>query len=123
MDKETMSLLMTKLEVVASKIGVGAEYLFSIYVKQAYIEALKAAILIPAIIVTAFLCNWFWKKLEAMGKDAWDMPHTHNLGAIITGIGVFVMGIVFFADTLPTIFECLLNPEYYALSKLLSQIR
>ena len=114
---------MTKLEAVASKIGVGAEYMFGVYVKQANVEIVEFTI--SFIIATVFVSFCMFTLAKALKNDGFtdeNFPTFYSLSFIITAfINIFLLinVLVEFGNVI----TCIFNPEFYALDKLFKSIK
>ena len=108
MNDQTLKLV----ESLAAKLGTTAEHLFSVVVRQAPISAATDFIMSALIVI---VIAWSFKRVRAYQGDfpvegvwfAWC------LFSIIFG------GIAFFS--IPGIISALLNPEYWALMKILNR--
>lgn len=112
---------------LASKLGMAVNKLFSVLVKQAYIEGVKDivwAILCLAIItvITVILYKSFYSKDENGKYRRYDWDELNILGwflsAIMVVICTFIM--IYFVSNAIT---CLLNPEYAAIQMILDKIK
>ena len=119
MDKEAVEVIMDKLELLASKLGVTGEYMFGIYIKQASVQILSFIVFSCIWVLMLALTGWAIKY--SIEKDAWkrDEVNPANLSVIIGGSASIILCVVFLT-TLNTVLACYFNPEYYALKQLLS---
>lgn len=115
------------LEKLATKLGTTTEYLWGVLLKQARISATITLIYFLLCIVVGFV---FYKLHISFSRTDSKNPHSNNayyeheeLG-IIMSIAVGVWGICFILVTmsLSNIFNGYLNPEYWALNKILDSI-
>lgn len=104
--------ILQRLDALAAKLGVAGEGLWEILVLQAKISGIVDLIWVPILALLAFGAIRLMKWAEDQASD-WD--------------GVMVLScVVIFASTiaLPFLFTAgikeLLNPEYYALNKILT---
>jgi len=124
-----INLLLTEL---AEKLGTTIEYLWGVLIKQAYVYAITMTIadvfMIACIIATIKLHVKFSKDLNA-GND--DLPrltmydkHEYILSGIMSCAGVlsivFMLALVLSFSSIVTAY---INPEYWALNKLLNSIK
>lgn len=109
MNAETIKLI----ETMAAKLGTTSEYLWGVLLKQApisaAIDAAGSLLLAAGCVWLARLCN---RKVDS---EDWDA-----VAWIPVGLVLFIFGtITFYAlFEIPT---ALLNPEYWALAKLLGK--
>lgn len=108
MNEETLQ----RIDALAAKLGVVGEHLWAVLLEQAYIAGVTATVASVFCILAAialFVVAW------AMFKDSteWDMGGW--VLALIAALlaGAFAIGFAHDAAT------CFLNPEYYALQKVL----
>lgn len=104
------------LEKLAVKLGTTAEHLWGVLVKQAHIEGVTSVIIwsIWGIIVV-FLAMFF----ALVHTDTDDEKNT--LWGI--WISIFVVSFVIFASCISTIIGQFNNPEYWALTEVLNNIK
>jgi hypothetical protein len=123
MKDETVKLLMSKLELVAQKIGVTAEYMFSVYCNQAKVVVITHSIvmitfvvmLIASIVIVTYVTkNGYW-------ASNCDLTLAGG-GAIAIIIITLVLGIYSISE-LGKVITCICNPEFYALKELFRSIK
>ena len=125
---ENMEQILTRIDTLASKLGVTAEYLFGIYVKQAYIEfasyisyyVLYGVFVIGTIIWGKYCFKRFTSEDFDTDRNGRDIATL--ISFIIVCVGCVVWGSVsisFIRETL----MCYFNPEYFAFNKILRTIR
>ena len=108
------------LDKLAAKLGVTAQYLWGVLLKQAPIAAvldiLQDIIIIGWVCILVKLTRWAWKKTE----KGWDEAPT-ALGLTVAWVFTAVMICVVFFSFTGTI-TAIVNPEYWALDRLLSSM-
>lgn len=119
--------VMTRLDVLATKLGVTAEYLFGVYVKQAHIVLFNN--ILWYLFVCVFLTSlglWLKYNLKHMTVKRLDDCNPRAIAClvllVITGttvIGTFI-GV---ASSLQNTLTCYYNPEYFAFTKILRHIK
>jgi hypothetical protein len=123
MKDETVKLLMSKLEAVASKIGVGAEYMFGVYCAQAKVVVLTHSIIM--VVFAVFLITSIVIITYVTKKELWTGGHDLTLAGglgIIVCIITLILGIYSIAE-LGKMITCIVNPEFYALKQLFYSIK
>ena len=108
--------------MLANKLGVSAEYMLKVYCKQTYLESITQLFVIPIFLFVGFL----WYKLAKMWHEKiinhkWEEEgifFIYAISIIFAAIFIVVISLVSI-DSIKGLY----NPEYYAISKLLHQIR
>ena len=120
MKNETNELI----KQLAEKLGTTTEYLWSVLIRQAFIEGIENILVVAFAIITLFSLYRFYKW--AYKKDADDYNWFEKIDApelvyIITGvIGVFLL--IMIPVCIIEAFDCFLSPEYWALSHVLKSV-
>lgn len=118
MENETKELI----EQLATKLGTTTEYLWSVMVKQAPVYAVSSTL---EIIITIIIGIFLWKthkKLSKEDENGRSLYYKYEERAGIPMIfatliwGVFFMCAFF---TLSNIITAIVNPEYWALMKII----
>lgn len=104
------------LEKLAVKLGTTAEHLWGVLVKQAHIEGMTSVIIwsIWGIIVV-FLAMFF----SLVRTDTYEEKNT--MWGI--WIAIFIVTFVIFASCISTIIGQFNNPEYWALTEVIRNIK
>lgn len=107
--------ILQRVDVLAAKLGIAAQFIFSLYVKQAKIEAVQDIMLFIGGLILAYISHRLFimvNKLDYDGNDGWVF--------LMFGTGI----IAFFLIIIPPFYVPteLLNPEYWAFKELLSQL-
>lgn len=120
MKKETVELL----EKLADKLGTTSEYLWSVLVNQAYVNAIGEVIFI--LIATAFSYAMCKMHLHFMDRDNeysyYEKEEVLGIPMIIGAI-VMVLLIIGCICSVRSIVTGVLNPEYWALEQILETIK
>lgn len=102
------------IDKFATKLGVTAEHLFSVMMAQAKISAMS----------DIAICCLFWAlfavlvaKFNKCNKDDYDATAFWGASSVV----VFVICITITALAINSVSSALLNPEYWALHKLLGK--
>jgi hypothetical protein len=124
MKDETVELLMTKLEAVASKIGTTAEYMFGVFVTQAKVVVLTHSIV--CVIFFLLLASALFMIFKVSKKDYWwdsstDLTFPAGFTIALCVLALF-SGIVALAG-MSNLITCIWNPEFYALKELFKSIK
>ena len=112
---------MKELEVLASKLGVAVELLWEALLRQAIINGIVDLIfyiLIGCSIYPAILLwKWIYKKVE---NDNWDEIAYAWPGLL--SVVLFILILAAFLSSYMTV-ASFLNPEYWALDRILKGIK
>lgn len=122
MNEQTVALL----QELANKLGTTSEYLWVVLIKQAPIQG--TVMLVQYILtIAAIAAVWKWRRQIATGiTAAFDEGEgievmtaiALSIGGVVSG--VWLIACLFSMDTMVTAF---MNPEYWALNKVLSTIK
>ena len=114
------------IELAAKKMGVAAEYVFTLFVKQAFVEAI---IYLTATIVLLVLCSISWRFLW---KVAWPQfkNNEHNdsfqfiLGfSFVASLISSIATLMTFFVNINTIISGFVNPQYMAIQNLITLVK
>jgi hypothetical protein len=113
------------IEVLAQKLGVAAEHLYGVLVRQAKVEGIIGLILygvlIPALLFVSYkVVSMAIKKWDDIYEADLEMPTI--LGIIFLLAITVIITICGFMD-IPGDIGRLINPEYYAIKELLDVIK
>ena len=107
------------LNALSIKLGTTSEYLWAVLIKQAPIDGwITLMVMVAWLIGGFFLSKFFFGKIK---NDKWD----EEIGYCLFGFSLIVYAIVILiigfclSDTISSI----INPEYWALNKILSSIK
>lgn len=107
------------IESLASSLGVAAEHVYGILVKQQYVTGIADAIFAVIFAIVVTICykvgKWLATSEMAYRKD-WEW-----LTFIPVLIGVFA--IVFMCVSLYSAIGHLVNPEYYAIKEIMDVLK
>ena len=118
---------MEKLELVASKIGVTAEYMFGVYIQQARVEIMTFCVLAICAFLAWTTTYFIVRKTLKVGfcfETSWGGQDLTFNGfiCIVSGIVSVAFLIAILVDS-SNLFTCIVNPEYYALKELFTSIK
>ena len=106
------------LAVLAEKLGTSVDHIWEILVRQARISATVDLIQYAAVAICAML--WWRYKASASAED-WSYAGPKAVGIAASGAVMLVLIVICFICFGNTI-SALLNPEYWALQKILGAI-
>lgn len=116
------------IEQLAAKLGVAAEHLWGVLVRQAVNDGVAAIITAIACFVGIFvlvkLFKWLYKANEESKKKSFS-----NLGDLNCEIGMVFIGLFIVTVIFSVIFylvsgiKHLINPEYYAFMDIIGQFK
>jgi hypothetical protein len=109
MDQE----ILQRIDTLAEKLGVVGEQLWTVLVLQVHIHVIQKIIPIICGIIYIFLFYRWWSKLGK--KDPFEYEHPF----VLIGWIVAVIMVIFILLESTDIIGMIINPEYYALQKLL----
>lgn len=113
--------IVNALETLAAKLGTTSEYLWSILLKQAPISAITDLIQYGLLILACVI--WSKKMKNTIPKilnKGLNENHWAWVVAISIMLGIFII-VAFFS--IPNTIYALVNPEYWALDRLLSKLK
>lgn len=109
--------LLSRIDALADKLGVTAQFIWSVLLSQARVEATVDILTGVGSIVLGYIfwraSNWAWQKAK---NDDYDNPGW-ILSGVLLGIGIVVLGI-FAATNLYAAITPLINPNYWALQQI-----
>ena len=101
------------IDHLAAKLSIPASQLWSVLIKQTYVDGIFSCFMVLVICITLFFGNKWYKKLEWIDEEM--VPKTFM---IIAGIILTVIG---FSEVYNVIVN-FINPQYAALQELMSMI-
>lgn len=112
MNNETL----VALEKLATKLGTTSEYLWSILLKQAPIDGCISILVVLLMFVAAVILSIFSKNLSKKLDEK-----ARNVVRIIS-VAMWIFAIIGSLAIFPEAIIAIVNPEYWALSKILSYL-
>ena len=110
--------LLQRLDALAAKLNVTAQYLWAVMLRQAHIEAATDLVWASISLTIALACGYFLLRVARMAlANTWD-SEDYLLKALVAGL-VTLLAVVFFCINLQNAITPLLNPEFWALQQLL----
>ena len=122
-----MEQLAELLHSVAQSLGQTAETLFPYFVKQAQVSVIThsvfLALFITLLVVYTRHVVWYAKsvKRDTVDSDFYFDTNDH-VWVLIAHTGAALIEIAFIIDIVGTILTAALNPEYWAIQKIISMI-
>jgi hypothetical protein len=114
--------ILKRLDTLAARLGVTADNLWAVLVKQASVQ--MWSVLLEIVLTGTLLCVLIWLcyrfacKAQSVGYDGdgWVVA------AMLTGVAAVVFAVILITDltSLPTL---LLNPRYWALKEILGVLK
>jgi hypothetical protein len=114
-----MNELVPLLEKLALKLGTTVQYIFSVYIKQAWISGV-CNILQYILIVAG--CYVWWKYRETWWEPTKKWEEFNKLPWSLVGMVLGVLVIMAFF-CIPNTITAFINPEYWALEKIFGALR
>jgi hypothetical protein len=106
---------------LAAKLGVAAEHLWAVLLRQAPITGAMSLVFYAFLIACCFgLFRWIKFVRDKVDNDRWD--EISYLGPILGAIPL-VIGIVIAIDYLPLTVAAFFNPEYWALHEIIGHAK
>ena len=114
MDTETINLITSYLDKLGEKIGIGANYLWPLLVRQQYVDAYVSIVLF--VMAAASLSFCFHR-----GIPLWDSNGRGEAKGVLYGLLCVLLGVSLFVAFLFVLREAfhIFNPEYWALKDLI----
>lgn len=112
--------ILSRLDVIASKLGVAAEHLWGILTKQALVAGSYAAILLCLGGVLLYLGSKVKVEKYWIKDDYWT---SHPTVEGIKKVLLILIGAWITAYNLYQALVCFINPEYYAYVKLVNLLK
>lgn len=113
------------IDAVAEKLGVAAEHVYGIMVKQQFVEGITTITMIPLMLL---IFGFVFYKLITYTSKNWDDLYADDR-EVFFGIMNIVVGIIFiitfiaFVVDVPGAIGRLVNPEYYAIKEILDVLK
>ena len=111
--------VMTRIDALAVKLGVTAEYLFGVYVRQAYVEVMQFVTFFSVWFIVFTLTMLAFRKSMQV---SWDNPTFWNISVVIGGFASLILGMTVLIES-KGVFACYFNPEYFAFKEILRNIK
>ena len=119
--KEVIDVIAIALQPLADKLGTTGQYVWGLQVKQAYVDgslALVGLLFGIALITVAIL----WMKKINDNLETQRDTEMDGFG-VVASVILFIAGFIFLCTNVPTVLNCFINPEYYALHQLIKLVK
>jgi hypothetical protein len=118
---ESVNVILQRLDVLAAKLGVTAQYIYNVYVHQAYVEVIRNLVVGTLFLTFGLLGSYVAKRLlrYATGPDQDD-----DWPFIVSGV-LMMAGVLFIGIALSSYYDALgqwLNPQFWALDQLFKAV-
>lgn len=114
--------ILKRIDLLAAKLGVTADHIWAVLVKQARVEAAEWIIwsLFWFILsgACAYMSRWLY-KLEKTGNRSHEVEEAYFLFAAVPSGIAFVIA----AGCLANILTLFVNPEYWALKQIMEMMK
>ena len=118
-----MDKAMEYIDKLAAKLGVAAEHVYGVLVKQAFANGVTDAIIGAVFLMIAVVAGVIITRVTIKSYDSdfgdWDIEW--GLLVIVVGLLVILPG-VFGIYVITEGIKALINPEYYAIKEILDTI-
>jgi hypothetical protein len=116
------------IDAIAAKLGVAAEHVYGILVRQQYVEGITTILGSLIFVAVTFFISRKVTELtrnmreEAKKKSYTDVSDDMVVVACVLGWIVFFLSLIFAAFAIPDSIAQLVNPEYYAVKEIFDVI-
>ena len=116
--------LNNQLAELARKLGVSVERLWSVLIKQAYIDGFSSLVTTSVCVVLGIVTTCAFFQLRRKFKNAPDQQWAQPFGLLMEPFGLVILGVVLLviiaigSDNLYWAVSDFYNPEFYALRHL-----
>lgn len=120
---EIVSVVMQKLDALATGLGTTAKYLWAITVRQAYVTAIQNISYCVFLTIAIFS---YVKFVRYAGAKKWYDGYNCEpawVCTIVPGIALGVLTVVCITIALPEAITCIVNPEFWAFQTVLEGIK
>jgi hypothetical protein len=115
------AMLKQELAPLADRIGQGAEYTFSLFVKQVYVNAFSNLLwIVPGTIVLTFV-KPLWKKAREIEKQ--DYGSADSLWPYFGSALCLICGLIMILSPISELIGALINPEFQAIQLIIQTFR
>lgn len=114
------------IELAAQKMGVAAEYVFTLFVKQAVVESVVWLTVVVFLMITGLVLT---KQSIKLFKSSSAVAHRNEGLCIVTSLACAATGFAYFASIMVfltnvnTIISGIINPQYMAIQNLITLVK
>ena len=112
--KEVIDVAITTLQPLAEKLNKTADYVWGLQIRQAHIDGV--CYLVGLIIGIVFI----WGAYTAYEQSKQAIDNEDKGSYIVLSVLLFIVGCCVCRAYLPSVLQCLFNPEYYALTQIIN---
>lgn len=111
--------LLKRLDLMAANLGVATEHLYSVLIKQVYVDAAYSGLWLIVGIILACSIKPIFNKIRKMEDDG---PYSDCLGSTIWIVCSAIASVVIIGFS-TQVFIQILNPEYAAIKEILGVLK
>jgi hypothetical protein len=109
---------------LAEKLGVAADKVYPMLVKQSYISGIADIIwIIVSIVIISIFGRLLFKSIKNPITDKWNDWTGWQIGKTIITICILLIFVIVFSVCLNDGINALGNPEWYAIQNIINQIK
>lgn len=114
--------VLSRLDALAAKLGVAASHLWAVLVRQAYVEAAGTALFVAMIVALTYVAVRVFRYGRA---KEWYSGFDNESACIGTAVACLGLGVCWVIALVQIVCSAqnILNPEYFALSKILEAVK
>jgi len=114
--------VLSRLDALAAKLGVAANYLWAVLVRQAYVEAVGALLFLVVVHLATRYALRIWRHGRDKGWHQGEYGLPFEMG---TAIGMLMLGVCWIVAVVQVVcgVQNVLNPEYFALHQVLDALK
>jgi TRAP-type C4-dicarboxylate transport system permease small subunit len=120
MTPEMQKELLARLDVLASKLGVTADHIWAICLRQAHVDAYLSLLTALACLIPA--CGFAWGSYRCWKEKLKESYSAWEFGGLLCGVLSLGFLIAFGANAYYSVTP-LLNPDFVALQYVMSNLR
>lgn len=118
---QSVNAILNKLDALAQKLGVTAQFVYSIYVKQAYVEAIRDTVVSALFLSLGLSFGYLGYRLFKYGVeedyDGW--PFSTGSFSVLIAIVSFIFCVAYAYSA----FGEFSNPQFWALTTLFQNVK
>ena len=120
LNEETLKQLKEMFSLVAEKLGQGGEFVYRVYRRQIYVEAVRDLLSMSFGLLLLWGVKRTWESLQKTWKTSSDGGEVVFGFFWILGLG---LGLLCLFSGLYGFLSKLINPDYYVIQKLLEIVK
>ena len=109
------------IDALAAKLGVAAEYVYPLMIRQAYVEGVIS--LLRIVLVCVYLYG-LYRAIKWLKEDGWnaDLEFVYMLSLVFAGIAAIAF-VAFVPSCIKIAVTAFANPEWYAIQQILKLVK